>query len=79
MVGISIGAMIIGVSLAALDLGLVPKWAGWVSVLLGVVSLATIVAVGIFAWAAWLIAAGLFLLLGRGRPFPRSKPPGVVA
>jgi len=67
MGGVSIGAMIIGVSLAALELGLVPKWAGWVSLLLGVVSLATIVAVGIFAWAAWLLAAGLFLLLARDR------------
>ena len=79
MGGISIGAMIIGVSLAALDLGLVPKWAGWVSVLLGVVSLATIVAVGIFAWAVWLIAAGLFLLLGHGRAVPAVEAPGVVA
>ena len=67
MAGISIGVMIIGVSLAALELGLLPKWAGWLSVLLGVVSFATIVAVGIFAWTAWLIAAGIFLLLGRDR------------
>ena len=70
MGGVSIGAMIIGVSLAALELGLLPKWAGWVSLLLGVVSLATIVAVGIFAWAAWLLAAGLFLLLARDRAVP---------
>jgi hypothetical protein len=78
MGGISIGAMIIAVSLAALDLGLVPKWAGWVSVLLGVISLATIVAVGIFAWAAWLIAAGLFLLLGRDRIAPAAESPAVL-
>jgi hypothetical protein len=76
--GISIGAMIIGVSLAALELGLLPKWAGWVSVLLGVVSLATIVAVGIFAWAAWLTAAGLFLLLGRERVAPAVAAPAVL-
>lgn len=67
MAGISIGVMIIAVSLAALELGLVPKWAGWVSLLLGVVSLATIVAVGIFAWALWLIAAGIYVLLRRDR------------
>ncbi len=79
MAGISIGVMIIAVSLAALELGLVPKWAGWVSILLGVVSLATIVAVGIFAWAAWLIAAGVFLLLGHGRAVPAAESPGVVA
>jgi hypothetical protein len=78
MSGISIGAMIIGVSLAALELGLVPKWAGWVSVLLGVVSFATIVAVGIFAWTIWLIAAGLFLLLARGRTVPAVEAPAVA-
>ena len=78
MAGISIGVMIIAVSLAALDLGLVPKWAGWVSVLLGVVSLATIVAVGIFAWTAWLIAAGIFLLLGRDRVAPAAEAPAVL-
>ena len=77
--GVSIGAMIIAVSLAALELGLLPKWAGWVSVLLGVVSFATITAVGIFAWSAWLIAAGVFLLLGHGRAVPAAEAPAVVA
>ncbi len=78
MAGISIGVMIIAVSLAALELGLVPKWAGWVSVLLGVVSFATVAAVGIFAWALWLIAAGIFLLLGRDRIAPAAKSPAVL-
>jgi hypothetical protein len=63
--GISIGTMIVAVSLAALELGWLPKWAVWVSLALGVVSLATIAAVGIFAWTIWLIAAGCFLLFGR--------------
>jgi hypothetical protein len=79
MGGISIGAMIIGVSLAALDLGLVPKWAGWVSLALGVVSFATMAAVGIFAWSIWLIAAGSFLLFGRGPGVPAAEAPGAVA
>ena len=68
--GVSIGLMILGVSLAALEHGWVPKWAGWVSLALGVVSLATIVAVGFFAWAIWLIAAGCFLLFGRDPVVP---------
>lgn len=76
--GISIGTMIVGVSLAALELGLVPRWAGWVSLALGVVSLATIVAVGIFAWAVWLLAAGIFLLVGRGRPARAAEAPHAV-
>ena len=78
LAGISIGVMIIGVSLAALEHGWVPKWAGWLSVALGVVSLATIVAVGFFAWAIWLLAAGCFLLLGRDRIVPPARPADVA-
>ena len=59
--------MIIGVSLAALELAMVPKWAGWVSVAFGVVSFATLAAIGIFAWAIWLVAAGCFVLFTRER------------
>lgn len=77
--GISIGTMIIGVSLAALELGLVPKWAGWLSLVLGVVSLATIVAIGLFAWALWLLLAGLFLLFARDRFVPAAAEPRPVA
>ena len=72
LAGVSVGMMIIGVSLAALEHGWVPKWAGWVSLALGVVSLATFVAVGFFAWAIWLIAAGCFLLFGRDQVVPPS-------
>ena len=67
LAGISIGAMIVGVSLAALDLALLPKWAGWASLALGVVSLATVALVGLFAWTIWLIAATLFRLLRSDR------------
>jgi len=77
--GISIGVMIVGASLAALELGLLPKWAVWVSVALGVVSLATIVAIGIFAWTVWLIAAGLFLLFAGERRAPVVAAPGAAA
>jgi hypothetical protein len=76
--GLSIGVLIVGATLAAMEHGWVPKWAAWVSILLGVVSLATIVAVGIFAWSIWLIAAGIYLLLER-RPVPVAEPPGSPA
>ena len=68
--GISIGVMIIGVSLAALELGMVPKWAGWVSLTFGVVSFATLAAIGIFAWTIWLVAAGCLMLFTRERTAP---------
>ena len=71
--GISIGVMIIGVSLAALELGMVPKWAGWVSLAFGVVSFATLAAIGIFAWTIWLVAAGCFMLFTRERTAPVTE------
>lgn len=71
--GISIGLMIIGVSLAALEQRWLPAWAGWLSLALGVVSFATMMAIGIFAWALWLLAAGLFLLL-RGDRLDAPRP-----
>ena len=71
--GVSIGVMIIGVSLAALELGMVPKWAGWVSFAFGVVSFATLAAVGIFAWTIWLVAAGCFMLFTRDRTAPVTE------
>ena len=74
--GISIGVMIIGVSLAALELAIVPRWAGWLSVALGVISFATMAAIGIFAWAIWLVAAGFFMLLTRERT---TQVPGTGA
>ena len=77
--GISIGVMIIGVSLAAMERGWLPTWAGWVSLLLGVVSFASIVAVGIFAWTIWLIAAGVYLLLEGRRTVAAVQPPQPVA
>lgn len=71
--GVSIGVMIMAVSLAARELDLLPSWAVWVSLVLGVVSLATVAAVGIFAWIIWMVAAGVLLLLGRTSPSLDSR------
>jgi hypothetical protein len=71
--GISIGVMIIGVSLAAMELRMVPKWAGWVSLALGVISLATLAAIGIFAWTLWLLVAGCFVIFNRGDAAPATE------
>lgn len=38
-----------------------PTWAGWLTLLTASSRWATIVAVGLVAWAAWLLAAGLLL------------------
>lgn len=79
LAGISIAVAIVGVSLAAIEHGWLPKWGGWVSLALGVLALATIAAVGIFAWAAWLLAAGVFLLFRGERTFAAAEPPRPAA
>lgn len=61
--GVAAGVMIIAASLAALRHRWVPAWLGWLSLALGVVSFASVAAVGLFAWLAWLLGVGLLMLL----------------
>ena len=52
--GVGAALMAVPASLAAIRGG-VPKWLGWLGVLAGVVSLATVFFVGMFAWLAWIL------------------------
>ncbi len=73
--GIAAGVMILAVSAIALRHRLVPAWAGWLSVALGVLSLATVMFVGMFAWIAWFIVTGVVLVVRRpsvAAPVPES-------
>jgi hypothetical protein len=63
--GIGAALMAVPASLAAVRGGLVPSWLGWLGVVLGVLSLATITFLGIFAWMAWFTIASILMLLGR--------------
>lgn len=74
--GIGAGLMIIGASLAALRATLVPAWAGWIGVALGVIALATIAFVGLFAWLAWLLIASVGMLIPSVRPASRPAATG---
>jgi hypothetical protein len=56
--------MAVPASLAAIRGG-VPRWLGWLGVLAGVVSLATVFFVGMFAWLAWILVASIVLLVAR--------------
>ena len=60
--GVGAGLMAIAASLAALRTAYVPAWAGWLGIALGIVSLATIAFVGLFAWLAWIVLASIVLL-----------------
>jgi hypothetical protein len=70
--GISIGIMIIGVSLAALRMQWVPGWLGLLSLVLGVASFGTVAFLGLFAWIAWLLGAGGLMLWAGFRATPRT-------
>jgi hypothetical protein len=60
--GIGAGLMAIAASLGALRAQVVPAWAGWLGVALGVASFATVTFVGIFAWLAWMLVVSVGLL-----------------
>jgi hypothetical protein len=62
--GVGAALMAVAASLAAIRGG-VPKWLGWLGVLAGLVSLATIMFVGLFAWTAWILVASIVLLVAR--------------
>lgn len=65
--GVGAGLMAIAASVAALRSRLIPAWAGWLGVALGVVALATIVFVGLFGWLIWIVLASLVMLRHDGR------------
>jgi len=67
--GVAAGMMIMATSIGARRGGLVPAWAGWVGVALGIIALATIAFFGLIAWLLWITLASL-LMLWRGA----SKP-----
>jgi hypothetical protein len=62
--GLGAALMVIPASLAAIRGGL-PTWLGWLGVLAGIVSLATIFFVGMFAWTAWILVASIVMLVAR--------------
>jgi hypothetical protein len=60
--GVAAGLMIIVASIGARRGGLVPAWAGWVGVTLGIVGLATVTFIGILAWLLWILVVALLML-----------------
>jgi len=65
--GVGLGAMIIAASLAALRARAVPAWAGWLGIVVGILSLALIVFFPWFLAAIWIlvVSVGMFLRAGR--------------
>jgi len=61
--GVGLGAMIIAASLAALRAAAVPRWAGWLGVVAGIISLALIIFFPWFVAAIWIltVSIGMFV------------------
>lgn len=65
--GIGAGAMMIAASLAALRARVLPAWAGWLGILLGVAALFSIFFFPQIGIAIWLVVAGVLLFRSRER------------
>jgi hypothetical protein len=65
--GAGIGAMIIAASLAALRAGAVPKWAGWLGVVVGILGLALLLFIPWFLVGLWIliVSIGMFVRSSR--------------
>lgn len=65
--GIGAGAMMIAASLAALRARVLPAWAGWLGILLGIAALFSIFFLPQIGIAVWLVVAGVLLFRSRER------------
>ncbi len=66
--GIGASTMMIAASLAALRGRAVPRWAGWLGILLGIAALFSIVFIPQIAIAIWLVVVGGLLFLAPAHP-----------
>jgi len=59
--GVGMGMMILAAGIAFIRSGVVPKWAGWLSVVAALAALATIMFFTTFIWWLWIIVAGIVM------------------
>jgi hypothetical protein len=71
--GAGLAAMIIAASLAALRVAAVPKWAGWLGIVVGILSLALIVFFPWFLAAIWVLVVSIGMFIRAGRA-PYASP-----
>jgi hypothetical protein len=76
--GAGASAMIIAASLAAMRAAAIPKWAGWLGVLAGILALASILFFTQAAIAIWIliVSAGIFVRGGRDTESRAAAMPG---
>jgi hypothetical protein len=68
--GVGLGALIIAISMAAMGAGRIPGWAGWLSMLVGVLAVFSVFFLPLFLNAIWLLVAGFLLFRADSEPAP---------
>ncbi len=59
--GVGLSVMILAASIAFIRSGVVPKWAGWLGVVVGVAALASVAFIPMIVWLAWILIVALIL------------------
>ena len=59
--GAALGVMILAASIAFIRSNVVPKWAGWLGVVVGVLALATIAFLPAIVWLLWILIVAIVL------------------
>ena len=72
--GAGMAAMIIAASLAFMTSGVWPRWAGWLGVVIGILSLGAIAFFPEFLFLAWILFVSIFMFVQPGR-YNRAAAP----
>jgi hypothetical protein len=59
--GVGLSVMILAASIAFIRSGVVPKWAGWLGVVVALAALATAMFITVFVWLAWILVVAVVL------------------
>jgi hypothetical protein len=65
--GAGMGAMIIAASLAGLRAGAIPRWAGWIGVVAGILGLGLLIFFPWFVVAVWILVVSIGMFIRGGR------------
>ena len=74
--GVGAAALIVAFSLAALQAGLVPGWAGWIGVGIGILALGSIFFIPMGLIALWLVTVSFLLFRASSPPRPQTEAAG---
>jgi hypothetical protein len=71
--GVGMGVMILAASIAFIRSGVVPKWAGWLGVVVGVAALVSFMFIPMIVWLVWIFVVAL-VLFAKGAATAADQP-----